>query len=205
MEVPAIAAGVLTEIRVQRRRDAPVGAVVAVIAGEGGAAASAPDCRRQGSRHIPRRTAPPAPSLAVPQQRGATAAGPPRSVGRSEACRLRRPARSILQVRTPEIGPARSAARVTPLARRLAGENGIDLSRMTGSGPRGRIVARDVESRDRASGARPRRADGGRAWRRAGQGALPGRRVRGGAARRHARAPSRGGWSRPSRPSRTSI
>jgi pyruvate dehydrogenase E2 component (dihydrolipoamide acetyltransferase) len=36
---------------------------------------------------------------------------------------------------------------VTPLARRLAGENGIDLSRITGSGPHGRIVARDVESR----------------------------------------------------------
>jgi pyruvate dehydrogenase E2 component (dihydrolipoamide acetyltransferase) len=34
---------------------------------------------------------------------------------------------------------------VTPLARRLAGENGIDLARMSGSGPRGRIVAADVE------------------------------------------------------------
>ena len=35
---------------------------------------------------------------------------------------------------------------VTPLARRLAGERGIDLSRISGSGPHGRIVARDVES-----------------------------------------------------------
>jgi pyruvate dehydrogenase E2 component (dihydrolipoamide acetyltransferase) len=34
----------------------------------------------------------------------------------------------------------------TPLARRLAGENGIDLSRISGSGPHGRIVARDVEA-----------------------------------------------------------
>jgi pyruvate dehydrogenase E2 component (dihydrolipoamide acetyltransferase) len=34
---------------------------------------------------------------------------------------------------------------VTPLARRLAGERGIDLSGITGSGPHGRIVARDVE------------------------------------------------------------
>jgi len=34
---------------------------------------------------------------------------------------------------------------VTPLARRLAGEAGIDLARITGSGPHGRIVARDVE------------------------------------------------------------
>ena len=53
-------------------------------------------------------------------------------------------------VRTPErnYGPATLASGtvVTPLARRLAGERGIDLSRISGSGPHGRIVARDVES-----------------------------------------------------------
>jgi len=54
------------------------------------------------------------------------------------------------EVRTPErnFGPAKlpGGAIVTPLARRLAGERGIDLSRVTGSGPHGRIVARDVET-----------------------------------------------------------
>ncbi len=53
------------------------------------------------------------------------------------------------EVRTPErnYGPGRLAGgtAVTPLARRLAGERGIDLSRVPGSGPHGRIVARDVE------------------------------------------------------------
>jgi pyruvate dehydrogenase E2 component (dihydrolipoamide acetyltransferase) len=53
------------------------------------------------------------------------------------------------EVRTPErnYGPARlaSGTTVTPLARRLAGERGIDLTRVSGSGPRGRIVARDIE------------------------------------------------------------
>jgi pyruvate dehydrogenase E2 component (dihydrolipoamide acetyltransferase) len=53
------------------------------------------------------------------------------------------------EVRTPErnYGPAQlpSGTFTTPLARRLAGERGIDLSRVTGSGPHGRIVARDVE------------------------------------------------------------
>ena len=52
-------------------------------------------------------------------------------------------------VRTPErnYGPARlaSGTTVTPLARRLAGERGIDLTRVSGSGPHGRIVAADVE------------------------------------------------------------
>jgi len=53
-------------------------------------------------------------------------------------------------VRTPErnFGPAKlaSCAFVTPLARRLASERAIDLSRISGSGPHGRIVAHDVES-----------------------------------------------------------
>src|SRR5882757_6421347 len=42
MEVPSITTGTLTEIKVQTGETALVGAVVAVIAGEGGAAASAP-------------------------------------------------------------------------------------------------------------------------------------------------------------------
>ena len=62
------------------------------------------------------------------------------------------------EVRTPErnFGPARlpSGIVVTPLARRLAGQAGIDLSRITGSGPQGRIVARDIEQATNAK-ARP--------------------------------------------------
>src|SRR5712691_4665259 len=34
----------------------------------------------------------------------------------------------------------------SPLARRLAKESGIDLARIQGSGPRGRVIARDVEA-----------------------------------------------------------
>src|SRR5262249_61883841 len=52
------------------------------------------------------------------------------------------------EVRTPERnwGPAKlpGGAVVTPLARRLAGEAGVDLGRIVPSGPHGRIVARDV-------------------------------------------------------------
>jgi pyruvate dehydrogenase E2 component (dihydrolipoamide acetyltransferase) len=53
------------------------------------------------------------------------------------------------EVRTPErnYGPAKlpGGTVATPLARRLAGERGIDLANVKGSGPRGRIVAKDVE------------------------------------------------------------
>jgi pyruvate dehydrogenase E2 component (dihydrolipoamide acetyltransferase) len=64
----------------------------------------------------------------------------------------------FFEVRTParNYGPARTAggATATPLARRLAGENGIDLSRVPGSGPRGRIVAADVEAAIAGGGGR---------------------------------------------------
>jgi pyruvate dehydrogenase E2 component (dihydrolipoamide acetyltransferase) len=64
----------------------------------------------------------------------------------------------FFEVRTPSrnFGPAKTAGGtfVTPLARRLAGENGIDVSRMAGSGPRGRIVAADIESAIAKGGAR---------------------------------------------------
>jgi pyruvate dehydrogenase E2 component (dihydrolipoamide acetyltransferase) len=40
--------------------------------------------------------------------------------------------------------PARGAARISPKARRLAQEKGIDISRLTGSGPGGEILADDI-------------------------------------------------------------
>jgi pyruvate dehydrogenase E2 component (dihydrolipoamide acetyltransferase) len=61
----------------------------------------------------------------------------------------------FFEVRTPErnYGPARlsGGVTVTPLARRLAGEAGIDLSRLRGSGPHGRIVASDITEAPRPS------------------------------------------------------
>jgi len=64
------------------------------------------------------------------------------------------------EVRTPErnFGPARlsGGAVVTPLARRLASERGIDLSRLSGSGPHGRIVAADIDKAAPAAVSAPR-------------------------------------------------
>jgi len=121
MEVPSTTSGTLAEIRFQVGDVAKVGAVVAVISGSGA------------STTAPSRSAPVAP-MPVTQ-----VAPVPRAT----------PMDPFREVRTPErnYGPARlaSGTTVTPLARRLAGERGIDLSRVTGSGPHGRIIARDVE------------------------------------------------------------
>ncbi|MDX8452544.1 pyruvate dehydrogenase complex dihydrolipoamide acetyltransferase [Mesorhizobium sp. VK9D] len=52
-----------------------------------------------------------------------------------------------------EIGQSPSAARATPLARRLAREAGLSIAGIEGSGPRGRVVRADVEAAVAAKGA----------------------------------------------------
>jgi pyruvate dehydrogenase E2 component (dihydrolipoamide acetyltransferase) len=140
MEVPATEAGVLNEIRVAEGEVAPVGAVVAVI-GDGAGAAAGPAAK-------------PAPAASTATKQPPAAAAPQVSAPASKAPSQPIKLDPFLEVRTPErnFGPARLSGgiSVTPLARRLASEAGIDLSRLKGSGPHGRIVARDVESAPRA-------------------------------------------------------
>lgn len=152
MEVPSTVAGTLTDIRFQVGEIAKVGAVVAVITGAGESPQAGP-------------------ASASPTLSDAAVAGG----GRGEQA-SRSPGREVTdgaahaytdmspwrEVRTPErnYGPARlpSGAAVTPLARRLARERGVDLACIRGSGPHGRVMARDVESAAsvaRASGYAP--------------------------------------------------
>jgi pyruvate dehydrogenase E2 component (dihydrolipoamide acetyltransferase) len=152
MEVPSTVTGVLAEIRVREGVVAPVGAVVAVIADAGGARAS--DHSRASGNPVSSQNAP---VPAVPASGQSQAGMPlgPRVRGDERQAAPASPAAPIkldpfFEVRTParNFGPARLAggAVVTPLARRLAGEAGIDLTRVSGSGPHGRIVARDIAS-----------------------------------------------------------
>ena len=138
MEVPSTATGTLSEIRFKVGDVAKVGAVVAVISGAG-AAASPPPAGVKSAAGSP----------LIPAQAGIqnqTALGRQTSEPVPRAV----PMDPFREVRTPErnYGPAKLASGtvVTPLARRLAGERGIDLTRISGSGPHGRIVARDVET-----------------------------------------------------------
>ena len=158
MEVPSITTGTLAEIKVLAGETALVGAVVAVIAGEGGlpasgAAASGAPPAPTASAPVPGNASPPfIPAKAgIQSQQGLG----PRVRGDERAGHAVRetytgPLDPFFEVRTPDrnYGPAKlaSGSFVTPLARRLAGENGIELGRLSGSGPRGRIVAADVES-----------------------------------------------------------
>jgi pyruvate dehydrogenase E2 component (dihydrolipoamide acetyltransferase) len=130
MEVPATSAGTLTDIHFQVGEVAKVGAVVAVISG-GSVSASAAPAPMKAPAAPPR-------AAAAPAQVAQTASKPRTA-----------PLDPFRAVRTPErnYGPAKltTGAFTTPLARRLADERGIDLTRVSGSGPHGRIVAGDVE------------------------------------------------------------
>jgi pyruvate dehydrogenase E2 component (dihydrolipoamide acetyltransferase) len=134
MEVEAVDEGTLAKILVpEGTQDVPVNDVIAVLAGDGedvkAAGAAAPGKGAPKATEAPKPAATPAPSPAP-----ATAPAP--------------------VVAAPPIAPAASPApqsngggRIfsSPLARRLAKEAGIEISRVMGSGPHGRIVARDVE------------------------------------------------------------
>ena len=58
--------------------------------------------------------------------------------------------------------PAHDGSRIfsSPLARRLAKDAGIDVSRIQGSGPHGRVIQRDVEAARSGKGLRPAAAAG---------------------------------------------
>jgi len=137
MEVPSTTAGVLAEIRVPAGAVAPVGAVVGVIATGAGGTAAPPKAAAGRPADLPN---------SLPKTSPISDSAAPVAMSKPEPSRVTLD--PFLEVRTPErnYGPARlpGGATVTPLARRLAGEAGINLSQLRGTGPHGRIVARDI-------------------------------------------------------------
>jgi len=133
MEVEAVDEGTIAKILVpEGTQDVAVNDVIAVLAGDGedvkaagaGAASAAPKAAPAAQAPAATPAAAPAPVAAV-----APAAKTPAPVAAAPA---------------PQVnGHARTFS--SPLARRLAKEAGIELVRINGSGPHGRIVARDVE------------------------------------------------------------
>ena len=136
MEVEAVDEGTIAKILVpEGTQDVPVNDVIAVLAGDGedvksaGAAAAKPAAK-------------PAEAPA-PKPVAATAAGP----APAAAAPAPKPAAAPAPVAAAPAPQANGHGRIfsSPLARRLAKEAGIEIGRIAGSGPHGRIIARDVE------------------------------------------------------------
>jgi pyruvate dehydrogenase E2 component (dihydrolipoamide acetyltransferase) len=130
MEVEAVDEGTIAKILVpEGTQDVAVNDVIAVLAGDGedvkAAGAAAPKPAPQAAAPVPK-------PLAAPAQPAAA------------------PAPVVTSPAAPAAAPAPQAnghGRIfaSPLARRLVKEAGLDLSRIIGTGPHGRIIARDVE------------------------------------------------------------
>ncbi|MFV0532233.1 MAG: 2-oxoglutarate dehydrogenase, E2 component, dihydrolipoamide succinyltransferase [Cumulibacter sp.] len=127
-EIPSPVAGTVLEIRVAEDETVDVGAVLAVIGAEG-AAPSAPE--PESSEPAPAAAAP-APAPAAPAPAAAPAAPAPA------------PAAPAAAAPAAAKGGDDSNAYVTPLVRKLAAENDVDLSTLTGTGVGGRIRKQDV-------------------------------------------------------------
>ena len=147
MEYEAVDDGTLAKIVVpEGTHDVAVNSVIAVLAGEGedvkaaaGSAKSAPQTAPQAMQQVAAKPASaPAPKPAAQKPVPTGAPGAPKAA----------PA--------PPVQPAQGANRIfsSPLARRLAREANIDLNRVQGSGPHGRIIARDIEQAKSGTGLR---------------------------------------------------
>jgi pyruvate dehydrogenase E2 component (dihydrolipoamide acetyltransferase) len=134
MEVEAVDEGTIAKILVpEGTQDVPVNDVIAVLAGDG------EDVKAAGAGAA---TAPPkaAPTAEAPAAKPATAPAPAaKAAPTAAAVAAPQPVASASQAN----GHARIFS--SPLARRLAKEAGIELGRINGSGPHGRVIARDVE------------------------------------------------------------
>jgi 2-oxoglutarate dehydrogenase E2 component (dihydrolipoamide succinyltransferase) len=118
-EIPSPAAGTLSDVLVEEGQTVSINTVVAHIDEAGGAAAAPPP-----SKPKPPTTPAPAPAAAAPPAPATTPAPAP----------------------APPAAPTESQGPLSPLVRKLARENNIDLARVAGTGAGGRITKQDVEA-----------------------------------------------------------
>ncbi|GBF37431.1 pyruvate dehydrogenase complex dihydrolipoamide acetyltransferase [Leptospira johnsonii] len=147
MEMEAFDSGVLLEILAQEGAKLPVGAPVAIIGKAGEDITSL--LSEAKSRSSASATSTPAPSPAA----SPTASPAPKkqetvvssTVSEEEEEEAPAPKESPVS-RGLSPGALEGRVKASPLAKRLAQETGIDLSKIRGSGPDGRIIKRDIEN-----------------------------------------------------------
>jgi pyruvate dehydrogenase E2 component (dihydrolipoamide acetyltransferase) len=132
MEMQALGSGVLRKILIQEGESAPLGQLIAII-GEPDEDISALTAQ-SGSSQSPKAPAPAGPT-AVPEAAATRVAGDASGNASGNG--------SQEAAQPPESSSDRLI--VSPLAARMAAESGIDLRSVSGSGPGGRIIKRDVE------------------------------------------------------------
>jgi pyruvate dehydrogenase E2 component (dihydrolipoamide acetyltransferase) len=148
--------GTLTEIYVEEGGKVDVGVKIAFIGSEGEAAPKKEDKKAsepaKDKKDAPKKeqaeTEKPAPAE---EKEPETA--PPQESSESKEKAAPPPKKSAPEPRTESTGETRVKA--SPLARRIAGEQGVDLSSVKGTGPDGRVTESDVRAAAKSKGAAP--------------------------------------------------
>src|SRR5690242_13785907 len=144
MEYEAVDEGTLAKIVVpEGTQDVPVNQVIAVLAGEGEDVKAAAAGAKTGT-----------PKTAAPKKEEKKEE-PKRAEGPNAEDKPAPEKKPEIKAQ-PAPQSSRRANRVfsSPLARRLAKEAGIDIGRVEGSGPHGRVIARDIEAAKSGKGMR---------------------------------------------------
>jgi len=129
-EIPSPAAGILKEIKVNEGQTVPIQTVVAVIDAAGAATAAPAPTKAEAPKPTP--AAAPAPKAAAP--------APAQKPGPSLVPAAGAPA----PPQRPPVRPSGEKIRSSPLVRRIAREQNIDLAQVPGTGAGGRISKRDI-------------------------------------------------------------
>ena len=159
-EIPAPASGVLQEIKVQEGATVQVNTVVATIDEAGTAAAKPSEPAKAAAKTNGGAAATdgpakaPAPPASVPQAEGTSEARQPQPTEAARPAAQAPPSGAQPQAHADSEdheliefpGPGGKQIRTSPLVRKIAKENNIDLSRIQGTGMQGRITKDDVMS-----------------------------------------------------------
>ncbi|MDQ0712868.1 pyruvate dehydrogenase E2 component (dihydrolipoamide acetyltransferase) [Streptomyces luteogriseus] len=147
-EIPAPTSGTLLEIVVGEDETAEVGAKLAVIGVAGAAPAAAPVQEAPAAPAQPEPTPAPAPAQPAPAPQAPSAPAPQQQTTPAPEPAPSAPAPAPAPAQAPAAPaaakPADDGAYVTPLVRKLAAEQGVDLSAVKGTGVGGRIRKQDV-------------------------------------------------------------
>ncbi len=135
MDVPAPVAGRVVAVKLKRGDKVSEGSLILVLEAQAGAPAAAPVAAAPAAAPTPASTPAPAPQAAAAPSPAPTPAAPAPAPPPVQAPAL------------PAVDEKNfSRAHATPSIRKFARELGVDLGRLSGTGPKGRITAEDVKA-----------------------------------------------------------
>jgi pyruvate dehydrogenase E2 component (dihydrolipoamide acetyltransferase) len=156
MEVEAVDEGVLAKIVVaEGTQDVAVNQVIAVLATEGEDVKAAGASAGQNAPKSPEQK-----SASSFETRPAAAPQDEEKKQPSAPKPAPRPEEGAKAPVSKDEGHGSNRVFASPLAKRLAKEAGVDLGRVQGSGPHGRVIARDIEGAKSGAGLKPAPAAG---------------------------------------------